>query len=740
VASPNRYQFIDIPISSFAGWDRVRQIESVLSAHDYGQFRNSAILVDAMERDDRVSGVMATRVGGLIAAPIEVKPANDKRKAVRVATEVGGDDDTTGILKHIAPDATMRALSSWGAYEGIVVAEILWFGNGQDRLSPAYRELPRLKLWHPQFLYWDWSERTFMLITGSGMVKLPRIDVNPRSDGKWFVWAPFGFQYGWLRAIVRSIAFKYLMRQWNYRDWARYNEVYGKPIKAGLVPAGAKPEAKDRFEGDLVNMADDAVVILPQGKDPETSYDFKLVEAKSRGYQTFDDLKTQLDKDIAVAVLGQDLPSETGGGGLGVSKGADIRDHVRLDKRIEDAAIYDALREQVFTWWALYNFGDADLAPRIEAQVIPEETETEENQGMLTLGNAVKALKDANPRTDVIAIYDRQGIPMLSEEEMAAERDEAARNRPQLPPGGAMPPGHGPPGHGPPTGPPSSGDHAPPSAGESSAAAGAHPDHLSAADTRLPIRRREFAGLPVAVENPAGTVRLWTDADGKTVGSTKMQFDYGYIEGHVGSDGEDLDVYLGPDETASNVHVVHQLRAPKFDVHDEDKCFLGFASADDARAAYVAHRNDGDRAIRGMSVIPLERFKEKLRRRTGQGPIRASVVDVDITERAILAMLDRAEGAITLGAVRTRAGKRRAQTYGDAVTDRAKRAAARELAPDLAAVLSAIHESGSPSDLRRRLPGLLRGMDPAKISQITERARILGNLGGRLAARKMIDR
>ncbi|TAL29002.1 MAG: DUF935 family protein [Phenylobacterium sp.] len=739
MASPNRNQFVDIPISSFAGWDRVRQIEAVLSAHDYGQFRNSAILVDAMERDDRISGVMATRVGGLMAAPVEVKPATDKRKAVRIATEVGGDDDTTGILKHVAPDATMRALSSWGAYEGVVVAEILWFGNGQDRLSPAYRELPRLKLWHPQFVYWDWSERTFILITGSGMVKLPRIDVNPRSDGKWFVWAPFGFQYGWLRAIVRSIAFKYLMRQWNYRDWGRYNEVYGKPIKKGKVPASAKPEAKDRFEGDLVNMADDAVVMLPQGKDPETSYDLELLEAKSRGYQTFGDLKTHLDKDIAIAVLGQDLPSEAGGGGLGVSKGADIRDHVRLDKRVEDAAIYDALREQVFTWWALYNFGDAELAPRIEAQVIPEETETEENQGMLTLGNAVKALKDANPRTDVDAIYDRQGIPMLSDEEMAAKRAEAEKSRPQLPPGGG-----GAPGHGPAALPPAPGDHGPAAGDEAAHAAADGPEHLSAADARLPIRRREFAGLPVAIENPAGTVRLWTDANGKTVGSTMMYFDYGYIEGHVGSDDEELDVYLGPDETAPNVHIVHQAKAPEFKMHDEDKAFLGFASADDARAAYVAHRNDGDRAIRGMSSIPIERFKEKLRRRTGTGPIRASIVagaaEVHVAERAILAMLDRAENATTLGAVRTKKGKQRAKTYGDAVADRAKRAAAKALAPDLEAVLSAISESSSPSDLRRRLPGILRGMDPAQIAQVTERARILGNLGGRLAARKMIEK
>jgi hypothetical protein len=52
-------------------------------------------------------------------------------------------------------------------------------------------------------------------------------------------------------------------------------------------------------------------------------------------------------------------------------------------------------------------------------------------------------------------------------------------------------------------------------------------------------------------------MRYWMDPDGG-YGNTLMKFPYGCIEGAVGADDEDVDVYLGPDETAQFAYVVHQ--------------------------------------------------------------------------------------------------------------------------------------------------------------------------------------
>jgi cytidyltransferase-like protein len=128
--------------------------------------------------------------------------------------------------------------------------------------------------------------------------------------------------------------------------------------------------------------------------------------------------------------------------------------------------------------------------------------------------------------------------------------------------------------------------------------------------------RYEFQGFDIAVENKKGSTRRWYDKDGKEKGSTKMRSDYGYIEGALGADQEAMDVYVGPDEKAEFVYVVHQNKAPDFEEYDEDKVMLGFSSEDDAKEAYLKQYND-PRFYGGMSSMPLDKFKEKIK--TSQG-------------------------------------------------------------------------------------------------------------------------
>lgn len=135
------------------------------------------------------------------------------------------------------------------------------------------------------------------------------------------------------------------------------------------------------------------------------------------------------------------------------------------------------------------------------------------------------------------------------------------------------------------------------------------------------VKRYEFAGLPIAVENPAGSERSWT-GDGGVERKTTMRHDYGFIEGQDGRDGDELDCYVGPTATARFAYVVHQLQRPGYDRPDEDKVFLGFDSEADAKAAFVAHRDDGEQAYGGMSAIPIGDFVRKMQTRTGSGKVR----------------------------------------------------------------------------------------------------------------------
>jgi hypothetical protein len=123
-------------------------------------------------------------------------------------------------------------------------------------------------------------------------------------------------------------------------------------------------------------------------------------------------------------------------------------------------------------------------------------------------------------------------------------------------------------------------------------------------------RRLKFRGLDVSIETDEGELRHWTDASTGEAGKTKMSVPYGYIRRTEGTDGDHVDVFVGPHEDAENVYVIHQRKAPDFKTFDEDKCMLGFHTADEAKAAYKNHYND-DRFFGSMSVLPFEKFKAK---------------------------------------------------------------------------------------------------------------------------------
>lgn len=124
------------------------------------------------------------------------------------------------------------------------------------------------------------------------------------------------------------------------------------------------------------------------------------------------------------------------------------------------------------------------------------------------------------------------------------------------------------------------------------------------------VRRLRFQGLDISIETDKGDVRHWYDPHNREKGTTKMRFPYGYIRRTMGADDEQIDCYVGPDEKATTVYVIEQLKAPDFKKFDELKVMLGFESEKQAKNAYLMHYND-ERFFGKMRVVDLEDFKDK---------------------------------------------------------------------------------------------------------------------------------
>lgn len=121
---------------------------------------------------------------------------------------------------------------------------------------------------------------------------------------------------------------------------------------------------------------------------------------------------------------------------------------------------------------------------------------------------------------------------------------------------------------------------------------------------------RRFAGMAIEIENPAGSVRSGTDREGKRW-SVRMANDYGFVRGTRAIDGDAVDVFLGPNEQAGEVYVIHQ-NDPISGTYDEDKVMLGFDSAESAKSAYLANY-DSPKFFRSMTTMGLEQFRAAMK-------------------------------------------------------------------------------------------------------------------------------
>ena len=399
--------------------DSVAAYREIMIEHEQGYFMQSSMMWEEILTDDRIAAVVDTRIDGLLAADIEFVPVDERRKSKQLAEELGGSDRTEddGLwLRMLDPD-NAKQLLRW--YLGLGFCYGLIVYDTKDG-----KWVPRVVPWHPRFVRWDWSTWQFAVTAwNEPIVHLPRTDENPRSDGKWFVW---GGYRSWMNGMVRTLGVPYLDRTWNQRDAARRSEKYGMGIVKGMVPPGPPTEDKARFGADLRNLGAEPTIVCPQGENGTPGFDVEVVEVAGEGWQIFGNREESLNKNVAVLVLGQNLTTEATSGS-GTLAGS-VHERVRGDKKRADARFFAKCREQVLCWWALYNMGDADLAPYPKAVVESTPDPLVEAQVLLAI---VSAIEKAPPELDTQAILEAHGLPVREGEELAAAIERFRALQPQ---------------------------------------------------------------------------------------------------------------------------------------------------------------------------------------------------------------------------------------------------------------------------------------------------------------------
>jgi phage gp29-like protein len=362
----------DIPLTTIGTNWTVQGVQSALSGHVNGQFDGSGQLVDAILGDDRVQATLGSRISGLFGRELKFKPADDS-DAARECCDAW-QASWAGLSKGYA----MHDMHAYAIFMGFEPGQLLW-----DTSGPIWT--PQLRPWHPRYTYYHWTLRKFIAMTMDG--QMPIIP----GDGKWVLHSPYGDYRGWIRGAVRSVSEPWLIRHFAYRDWARYSEVHGMPIRKAIVPAAASEEDRDRFQAQLSQLGQETTIMVGAGVDQFNSYDLQLVEASDRSWENFPGLIDRCDMSIILALLFQNLTTEVKGGSLAATEAhMDIRQSGIM---ADNEAWKTTIRDQIARPFAFLNFGDANLAPFTEWDVTARQDFTENAKMFQQFGTAIEVLR-----------------------------------------------------------------------------------------------------------------------------------------------------------------------------------------------------------------------------------------------------------------------------------------------------------------------------------------------------------
>lgn len=339
---------------------------------------------DIREKDLHYRAVLQTRTLAVAGLPVDLQPADDSAPAKRAAElvmEALHDIDIAALVAHLM-DAVAK---------GYAVAEIVWETSGSVWRPRAIE--PREAHW---FTFDRDTGRLLRLVDGSP----EGAEIPPY---KMIVHAPpLASGIPLLGGVARSALWAWVFKSYAMRDWARFCELFGQPIRVGKYHQGASPDDVAVLRRAAFELGSDAAAVIPQEMVLE------LVESgsKSASAELYHKLIDYLDRQVSKAVLGQTMTTDDGSS---LSQ-ARVHNEVRLDLIAADArALAATLMRDLVAPLVRLNLGDAPL-PGLRLVV-------EEPEDLAALADQVVKLSQAGLPIPQAWVRERFGIPEAIEGE-----------------------------------------------------------------------------------------------------------------------------------------------------------------------------------------------------------------------------------------------------------------------------------------------------------------------------------
>ena len=295
-------------------------------------FRQMELFEEMESKDTHLFSQLQTRKLAVTGLDWEVQPFSQDETDQEIAAFVeeqlkeldGFSDNLMDILDAIGKGISFQEIE-WEYRDGHVVV-----GN--------------IEYVHQKKFYYDTLTDALMLRTEAfpGGIPLPE---NKFIVHRYKARSGHPSRYG----VLRVVAWMYLFKNYDLKDWVSFCEVYGMPLRLGTYDATASEKDKAALMDAIVRMGTDAAGIVPSGTD------IKFIEAnKQSSVDIYERLARFCDEQMSKAIVGQTLTSDSGGS-YAQSK---THNDVRQDLTEADCkAVMETVRRDLIRPLVEFNFG-----------------------------------------------------------------------------------------------------------------------------------------------------------------------------------------------------------------------------------------------------------------------------------------------------------------------------------------------------------------------------------------------
>ncbi len=365
------------------------RLRAILWQADQGYMRYLMELFGEMEeKDGHLACLLQNRKLAVTGLPREIQPASKDAKDQEIAQFVEEqllaipdfNDDLGDLLDAVG--------------KGYSATEIHWEYQGKRAV------VADLEWIEPKCVSFV-NSKTPLIITetnGAGMAPPPWKIIFHRYRGRSGDICRGG--------MLRPCTLAYLLKSFNFKFWAIFNEVFGMPLRVGSYENTASQADRDALKAALKSIGSDAYAVISKNTMIEFVEAAKAAGGKVLPYEV---LIQVVNREMSKAILGQTLTTDSspGSGTLAGSAHENVRQDIVLADALSLAAV---LRDQLVRPLVGFNWGwDAPLPTvvLVHQEAIDFKDETE----------GVKNLVESGLPIGVNHCYKRYGIPPPEKDE-----------------------------------------------------------------------------------------------------------------------------------------------------------------------------------------------------------------------------------------------------------------------------------------------------------------------------------